>query len=333
MNELVIYTEAGQGIGYGHFMRCKSIADAFSRNGFKTNIILYLKGEEGILDKEIQLGNWHQDSTLRNGNNKTLAIIDSYLAGAETYAEIASTYQHVCAIDDFNRIVYPVPLVLNPGVTLEQLDYSNQTGTLLMGKDYIVIRKEFKLANRELQSIHTKIEHVVITIGGSDVHNISAILCEIIKSKLPRSSITLISPDHHSGDNLNHLFPDIQILGQQTADEMIKLYQASDLVICGCGQTLHELAYLGTPAIGIFMSPDQKLNQNFYLNQGFQHELIAHNDLNLKEKIEEQIQLLIGKQARLNIHQKSLGIVPKDGAEIACKSILSSLGIRPNSVA
>ena len=42
-----------------------------------------------------------------------------------------------------------------------------------------------------------------------------------------------------------------------------------DIAISACGQTLHELAFLGVPTIGILVGDDQQQNMAFYADSGF----------------------------------------------------------------
>lgn len=311
---LVIFTEAGDGIGFGHLMRCRAIADAFRELNWTVSIHLYWKGAACPTEDDLRVYNWHAQPLSEDGVNAQIALIDSYLAEASVYRSIAQKYIFTCAIDDYNRLVYPVSLVLNPGITAGKIDYTNQVTEVLEGKSFILLRAEVRQANKSFQAIREDLKVVTVTVGGSDVHRLLPRLGNLVLEILPEAKIRIVLPDMEQAEILRNDLPSVEVLGRQTASEMVALFQTSDLVISACGQTLHELACLGTPFIGILTGEDQLYNQAYYIENGVLGALLRFDDEDLEEKIRVQLEKYRFPQLRKEMAAQLPELVANNGA-------------------
>lgn len=311
---LAIFTEAGDGIGFGHLMRCRAIADAFQDLHWKVIIHLFWKGNNCPSDGDLNVYDWHAKPLIDEGSTAQIALIDSYLAGAEVYKSIAQKCSFVCAIDDYNRLVYPVSLVLNPGITAGRIDYSNQVADVLEGKSFILLRAEVRNAKKDLQAVKEDLKAITITVGGSDVHQLLPRLGNLVQEVLSSAQIRIILPDVQQAEALRRELPRVNVLGRQTASEMVDLFQSSDLVISACGQTLHELACLGTPFIGILTGDDQRYNQAYYIENGILRGALRFDDTDLEEKIRIQLEELRFPKLRQELAFHLPELVAQNGA-------------------
>lgn len=323
-NLLAIFTEAGEGIGFGHLMRCRALADAFREIGWEIKIYLYWIGEDLPSDADLTPYNWHQEPIPHASNTAGLALVDSYLASAEVYAAISKTYTFVCAIDDYNRLVYPVSLLLNPGITNGLIDYSKQQAPVLEGKSFILLRKEVRLAKLNNQSVHPELRVITITVGGSDVHQLLPRLGKVVLQICPQAFVRVILPDVTQARALKSLLPGLEVLGRQTAAQMIEGFQGSDLVISACGQTLHELSCLGTPFIGILTGEDQLYNQAYYLQNQALKEALRYNDPDLELKLETQLRLFEAQEIRRRMSENLPQLVSVNGASNARDALIKA---------
>ena len=322
---LVIFTEAGEGIGYGHLMRCRAIADSFRDFNWEVTIHLHLKNVPPPNDFDVLVYNWYEAPQLELKGSFQIAIIDSYLAPSESYKKVSSMVNYTCAIDDYNRFCYPASLVLNPGITSGLINYSNQIAPVVYGKEYVLLRKEILLANKSNQVFNTEIKIITITVGGSDIHNILPLLGKIVFEEMPEVKLRIILPDVKEAKELKTNLPNAEILGRQSANEIIKLFQSSDLVISACGQTLHELAFLGTPFLGILTGEDQRFNQAYYLKAGILQEEIKYSDATIIDKIRNQLQILRNPEKRKFQMQKLPELINENGALNVCNKLITNL--------
>ena len=286
MSKLLILTEAGKNIGLGHYTRCSALYDAIEDNGDEAYIMVFLNDFNIKNDKLIK-ANWLQDleQALAHQDCDTV-IVDSYLAQEDVYIKLSSNFKTVIAIDDYNRLQYCATALINPNVFFDDINYSNQTIKCIGGKNYVILRKEFRQQPNEV-FIKNDIEEILVTVGGTDFRSI---LPAIAKACL-QTDIQKIIIITSQVSNLNIRDKRVSILPLQNASGIYHYMQKADLVISACGQTLHELASLGKPTIGICLDIDQEPNQKFYFEKGFLPTIINWNDEDLINKIQTAITL------------------------------------------
>lgn len=309
MNRITILTEVGKNIGFGHYTRCSSLQSSLIKIGFQVRFIVYSKSytfdDSGILEF-----NWiNSIDDVSPIDSTDIAVVDSYLAKKETYKKLKDKFKIVIAIDDFNRIYYPVDIIINPNVFFENIDYSNQTAQVLGGKEYVILRPEFSQADISYSN-KNNLKNILITIGGSDFRNLLPKLISI-SDKVVNSNITIIDPENKL-KNTN----DVRVLPKQSAVQMAHQIQQADLVISACGQTLHELVALNKVCIGICLDIDQIPNQLFYFNSGYLYQKLNWDDLNLLTNILDQIEYYSNSSNRKRIFRLCKTLISKNGASV-----------------
>ncbi len=308
MSSLLILTEAGEGIGLGHYTRCSAIREYTVSKGIHCEMLIYIKGDYHFAF-EGEKKNWIENFEWISGKkNLKNVLVDSYLAPTELYKKLKSYFDKLIVLDDYNRIVYDADLLINPNVFFNAKKYIQQRGEKLGGKDFVILRKIFQ--NVSVPSIDEHINKILITVGGSDYRNIIPTLINVFRER--NEEIRIISPNKELDiQNLSH----VKIMGKQNEHQIYQQFQWADVVISACGQTLHELASMGKPTIGICIDKDQKPNQAYYLKQGFLSTEINWNDGDIENKILDNLALLKSKDKRENITKKSLTLVNRNGVE------------------
>ena len=268
MNVLVL-TEGGGKLGLGHLSRCIALKQAITE-------LLPTADFDFIADTDKQAQNF-----LRSQNTNSLSldwlrhksriphflekanvvIVDSYRAPVSFYRALGNPkYKRrplVVAIDDYQRIDYPVDLVINPSIYGDSLNYAAESHNgmkFLLGKKYIILRKEFW--NPAQKKIRKKIRDILITFGGT------------VDIKFAMGIVHFLS-DKFSGINY-HIIANVRgytkkysrckIYSALSAQETRDLMASCDLCISAGGQTLYELIKVGIPTIGICFARNQYLN-------------------------------------------------------------------------
>ncbi|NQT22165.1 MAG: UDP-2,4-diacetamido-2,4,6-trideoxy-beta-L-altropyranose hydrolase [Candidatus Omnitrophica bacterium] len=282
---VMILTEAGKNIGYGHLTRCISLYQAFEEKGIAPELLI--EGDKSIPSlikgMNFQIFNWRRERSKLSKKLKqsSIIIIDSYLANKSIYEGIArNEYNELVAIDDYDRLDYPEGVVINPSIYGEDLAYSARKEiNYLVGKKYIMLRKEFwnipaKVINRELKN-------VLITFGGVKQKGLIHGIVRCLKNKF----------------NFNlFITENKKIFG---AKEMIELMLKADIAISGGGQTTYELARVGLPVIGICYADNQKLNLESWQRKGFVEYIGWHNDEGILLRLENAINKILPYEDRL----------------------------------
>ena len=283
--KVIILTEGGKSVGFGHIARCTALYQALEERGIAAEFIL--NSDDSILDlvkgKNYQIVNWLKDnnklSKIIDAADKV--IIDSYLADKPLYDKISGLLNNrlLVAIDDYNRIEYPGGIVINPSIYGDKLFYPKRDGiTYLLGKDYVTLRKEFwDIPEKE---INGEIKNILITFGGANYPDLVNRIIDCLESKFDFR--------FHVVDARKNKF---------TTKEMLNSMLKADICISGGGQTLYELARAGVPTLGICFADNQRLNLEGWQKEGFIEYIGRHNDKNsLKEIISALSRLLPYKE-------------------------------------
>ncbi|MCW7482137.1 glycosyl transferase family 1 [Leptospira kanakyensis] len=276
-------TEFGTGIGLGHITRIKVIETYLKKNNVTTKIILYERRETYGTDQSSWVNNLSWLDSVKKFNT---VIVDSYLASDDFFQKIRDKFQKIVVIDDYNRISYPVDLLINPNVFFDKIDYSNQIAKCVGGMDFVLLREIFWNKRFELLSVRPK--SILVSLGGSDYRDLYPLIASLADHY---KEMTFICPERRSFDILKSMSPLVSVKGLLNESEIFDAYLSSEVVISGCGQSLHELFQLKKKTIGILIDKDQKYNQEYYLSNGFlvYKNIWSDEDLilNIRNQIEE----------------------------------------------
>jgi len=289
----LILTEAGKRIGFGHISRCIGLYQGLKEKNIDIELIVNADSStnhllKGINHKRI---NWLKNSEIifKKLESIDIAIIDSYLADLDFYKKVSEIVKIPVYIDDYKRLDYPKGVVINPSIYGNKLNYPKKDGiNYLLGKDYIILRKEFWQIPKK--KINKKIKNVLITFGGINHQKLAKKIAKHLKNKFNFNTY-IVEPNK----NLS-------------AKDMLKLMLKADLCISGGGQTTYELAWIGVPTIGICFADNQLNNLIYGEKEGYLKFAGWFNDEELLRKIENfLIDLNYEKRVKMNkIGQESV---------------------------
>lgn len=313
MKSVIILTEAGKGIGFGHLTRCSALAEQLKVEGEDTELIVHLKQFDLTHSKFTQL-DWLSQSPEKLLAGAAIAVFDSYLVTEDWLRKARTLDCKLVHIDDYNRIRYPVDLIINPNMFAHDLDYSNQDARWVGGSDYVMIRAPFREGNVEIRETNNLC--LFITMGGSDYRNMLPKLAKWAQNHR-QYDIRIVSPDR-----TKIRIPGITVLPLLSAEEMSDEMRRADVVISASGQTLNELAYLRKPTIGICVDEDQEPNHHFYNQVGFIRGNLVWNHDDLKKKVERELSRLSNVDERKKACQQFVRISP-NGVKNIAETIMS----------
>lgn len=286
MIRVAFRADGGRSVGMGHLMRCMSLAKEFKKNG---HIVYFIsKYESGInrLQEEgfevIPIGNGVESSTegfdygnaselqdeakkviaAIQTNNIDILFIDSYNVTEEYFLSIKPHVKKLAYIDDLNKFVYPVDILINGNITAEYMDYKkySEDEIMLLGPKYNLIRDEFMDLPERV--INEQVKEIMITTGGSDPYNMSCKIANMLleDEELCKLTINIIvgSGFTNKGElrelSKNHSNIILHENVKQISDIMLR----SDIAISSGGSTLYELCACGTPTLAFIMADNQE---------------------------------------------------------------------------
>ncbi len=292
-----ILTEGGKNIGFGHITRCISIYQAFKEKGIEPKFIL--NGDKSTKDLvknlDFQIINWLKNSILDEIKNSDIVIVDSYLANKEFYELVSQNVKKAVYIDDNKRLDYPKGVVINGNIHATTLNYPKKEDTqYLLGTEYTPLRKEFWDVKQKV--INKDIETILITFGGDDGKNMTPKVLDLLKKYKNLKKFVVIGKSFQNIKDIEKIKDENSYLFYNVdAKKMKELMLKADIAISAAGQTLYELARVGTPTIAIAVADNQlksvkKLDEaGFVAYAGYYNEKdVLKNTLNFFEKLSDK---------------------------------------------
>ncbi len=263
--EVVFVTDGGSKSGMGHITRCQSLSSAFNDREIVCHFII--NGDANIKEDH-SLYNWNENLTqLRSDiKNADIVILDSLNANDEVIEEITTHARLPVFIDDFRRLHYKKGVVIDWTPFVEdQYELSNSNCIYLLGCEYISLREAFW--NLSEKKVNEQVKEIVITMGGSDPRNMCPEILNLLLTHTPDTIVkTVIVGQIFDSKNINELKQlsknnsCVKLEFDCDDKKMVALFLRADIVISAGGQTLYELARVGSPTIAILTFDNQKLD-------------------------------------------------------------------------
>lgn len=268
--DIIIRADGGQGIGMGHIMRTLVLATKLKKTHNITYIcsdkLKFLNGINKIELEGFKVRKIHEEESILSLKADFL-IIDKYDITIEYLEKLRKVFKVLC-FDDNNLLeCYPVDILLNqnPHGSMFKYNTLNKTKVLLGGK-YSLLREEF--LKRKPVNIRKEIKKILITIGGSDDHNLTERILSQIDFDSNLTINVVIGGAFNYRDLLKQSYKNKNNIIFYENAHMSKLMSECDVCIAACGSTLYELSYLGVPTIGIVIAGNQKICGDFMEDNG-----------------------------------------------------------------
>lgn len=275
MNGVWILTEADEQIASGHLLECIDLAKDMMQAGiavsffvnadcpaaFQTRIPfayqMYERNADGTLTMPQDAGA-RPDAFVFNFRAITNRVLDSFRGGGTL----------VC-IDEFGHRALDCDVIINPMVDPYYWHYDTNA-KVYGGAEYLALSEKLQDYRRQEKPIREHIERICITMGGVDLHGTTVKLVrwlpdiqETLHGTIQHVDVVLGGGFAHDAalqeaivasdcKDILHLHRNIPIL--------YDLLMQADLAFCAGGNTLHELATLGVPAIVIPTMPHEWRN-------------------------------------------------------------------------
>jgi UDP-2,4-diacetamido-2,4,6-trideoxy-beta-L-altropyranose hydrolase len=280
---IAFHASGGKSRGLGHVRRSLSLATALRNREIESRCLI--DGDRAAIDlveaagfRATGISDVAADAAVgrAGANGSTVLVIDSYDVIPDNFDALLRQGWTLVAIDDLADRRLPVHLIVNGTVGATESWYTRTSDAAgsgvplyLLGPSYVLLGTEFTRgfdrSNRE------SVERVLVTVGGSDNHNLTPRLIEAAAAELPSAGIDVIVGPFF--DNTSAIDEAARAAGGRvklcTAPaRMGELMVAADVAICGGGQTTYELAAVGTPAVGVRCAANQARNLDGFAAAG-----------------------------------------------------------------
>ena len=145
---LLILTESGPGIGYGHLNRCLAFAEKWLETG---QVVLIDRGQPGRMEMpsglEVRHLDWinHFDAVRADYLKANRVLVDSYNWTDDLYQLWRPRGLEIVILDDGRAQVWTHGLIINGGIGAERSSYPTDTDTFkaLTGVNWQPLRRVF----------------------------------------------------------------------------------------------------------------------------------------------------------------------------------------------
>jgi len=338
-----IRADGGPSIGLGHIMRCLSLAKELRKNGYQVYFLSKIReGIEKIQKENFEVIKIGSNEEIKNRNGfcygdlnsleeesaeiidvirkigLDLLIIDSYNVSEQYFLSLKPHLKKLIYLDDLNKFVYPVDILINGNLTACYLSYRKYSPEeiLLLGPKYNLIREEFRGLPK--RTVKPEVKEIMLTTGGSDPYNMSVkILDMLLQEEATKDLIVNVvvgSSFTNQEELINKLKRHSNIILHFNPEKMSTLMLRSDIAISAGGSTLYELCACGTPTLA-FISAD---NQEFIVNKmdelGYIRSIGWHHSLDRHKLIKYLLELKNDFQLRNSYKNKQQQLVDARGS-------------------
>jgi UDP-2,4-diacetamido-2,4,6-trideoxy-beta-L-altropyranose hydrolase len=242
MTSVLVVTEGGRAVGFGHIRRCLTLAEALRDAGVEVSF--RVAGDDAARAVV-------QAAGFATGEGAPEAFIfDSYNIDETMLRGVRNTL----VIDDLANRPLPADLLVNTAPGIEQRDYAGLTDAkLLLGPRYALLRREFR--DVPPRTIRPHVQRVMVTLGGGDPGSLLTEVVQSCRAVFPDAAVDVVvgplaTTAIEPGEG-------VTILRQPN---MRELMLNADIAVSAGGQTLFELAATGLPAAVIATADNQLRN-------------------------------------------------------------------------
>lgn len=247
---IIFRADGGPAIGMGHFIRTLALAEMLNddfhcvyatRNPSQYQIAEIEKTCHSLID--LPKDESHFDHFLSMLKGDEIVVLDNYYFDTDYQRAIKTKGCKLVCIDDIHDKHFVADIVINhaEGISAEQ--YSIEPNTkLLMGYQYALIRKEFRLSQK--QSIDKKYACLVM-IGGADPLGITSRIVDILQQFEFDKPIAVVTgvPLQTNFDSTNNQFEFFEKLGAAKVAGLMQnsefgILPASTVAIEACASRL-----------------------------------------------------------------------------------------------
>ena len=184
-------------------------------------------------------------------------IADGYDFDARWDDAFADAGLGLLRVDDIaDQAAYRPHWLLNQNPYAARPDYpADSPSRFLLGADYLMLRREYRQAERPRRDRARRPQRILVTFGGADPGNHSLSVVTALRPLLGRGGeISVLLGSGYRGPSISE--GDGVTLLRDVVD-MPGLLATMDAAVAAAGSTVYELAWMGVPALLVQTAPNQ----------------------------------------------------------------------------
>jgi len=324
--KILIRVDGSHLIGLGHIYRMNSLSSFLKQKGSNVSFLTLEDNISNNLLKKTGLPCFifqhnSYNSILKRAIKQCqpdLIIQDILETSIESLKNLQkNTSAKIVNFDDINAGLLIADAVIN-GMVFHWNKYKTKEirTNLYEGTKYMVLQPELnKYINLE-KTISKKAKNILIVIGGTDTHYVTERVLESINEINDLLNVKInIGPGAKTTYNFYQLKKaskhHIDII--QFSPNLFKECYQADLVICGGGTMLYELAAIGIPSASIATESHEILNINYWAKIGSTVSLGGEKDMKIRQISDIVERLLNNKKKLLQMSKVGKKVIDEKG--------------------
>jgi len=314
MNQKIAFrVDAGYAVGFGHIKRCIVLAKEIRK---KTKVIFITRDQEAVsiieknkfkaiklnrsIGKNKEIGAIKKIIAL-NSVNKILIDLKE-LVSTKYIEELKKTRAKIMLLDNVGDGRKNADVVIYPVAHSDKRLFKGIRGRLYYGWDYVIVDKKFFGKRKPLSFVRAGKPHILVTMGGSDAHNLTPKIISALKKIKQNFKCTVVmGPGFH---NKHIRVKDERFIVKKNVSNMAELMISSDISIILFGVSAYEAAAARLPCILISDSERNNTAAKAFKKFGTSTYLGHYASVNEKDIILTIINLL-KNQKRTKLMEKN----------------------------
>lgn len=280
---LAIFTEASAKIGTGHLRESLSLARLAQKRGFKVFLWVLRDSPRGILGNSTVsyrfFSSLNEEKEIK-AIKKSLAkiscdvlLFNFKIMSNKNITSLKFGQVKTVCIDELRRSNLECDVIINPTIVKRYCHNSLKNTKIYVGPEYLSLAEKFAEFHHKSRNFGSRIKSISVSMGGFDMSGTTLKLIDILAKLNPdiKKNIVLGVGFPYLSDirKKNIFLRNLNFTLYQNITNIESIFLKSDVVFTSGGNTLYELACLGTPAIVLYEDEHEKENSMAFEKHGF----------------------------------------------------------------
>ena len=332
----MIITEANEQVASGHLLESIELSRILKKCGYKVDLFVNddacdafkhrIKGDYSEYSKSVESDLEFFFDILKK-TSYDLIITDLREVKNEWIQHIRPFSEaNIICIDEWGHRKLNCDIIINPMINPYYWQYGSSNAKIYAGHEYLILPQKIREYHLKQKEISDGIGKVCISMGGVDKYGSTIKITKwLIENQLNLYINVILGGGVSYKDDLIKLVGEREnITIRQNIDYIYDIFEESDVAFCAGGNTLHELASIGTPTIVIPTMEHEYNNGKCFEEKGFGVTLSTAEKV-LDEDISTAWDSLVDKKRRERMSLKGKEICKGDGGENVAEIIKSLL--------
>lgn len=294
MKRILVVTEANECVASGHLFECLETCNYLISKNIECILLVNSDMQDG-LKRRININYYEYSKNIQNELEFLISFlrehrIDTVMFNLRDikneFVQLLKQKIDVCiiSVDEFGNKTLDADIIVNPMIDSSFWKYDTK-GKVYCGEQYLVLPLKLQEYHNRDKDIRDQIKKITVSMGGVDVGNSTIKLAKWLKDDQSIDILNLVlGGGYRQEEELREVVRDAKnVKIYRNIDFLSELFFGSDLAFCSGGNTLHELAVIGTPTIVIPSVPHEVKNGKAYEEKGFSYCASIAKDFNYDE--------------------------------------------------